>query len=164
MKMILSGSLFVILAAFALDPVSARHRPSRTTETPGAWPELQSTSPEMADELLKSVEAARKIESELKFQHGVIEIRDGLATIKLAGAYRYLDSDDAQKVIVDLWGNPPGEKTLGMIVPASFKALDQNSWGVIITYDEKGYVKDNEAGEINYDDLLKEMQEETTGE
>jgi hypothetical protein len=102
MKVILSGSLFVILAAFALDPVSARHRPSKTTETPGAWPELQSTPPEIAGELLRSLETARKIESGLKFQHGVIDIRDGLATITLAQAFRYLDSDDAQKVIVDL--------------------------------------------------------------
>jgi uncharacterized membrane-anchored protein len=32
---------------------------------------------------------------------------------------------------------------------------------VVITYDEDGYVEDDDAANINYNDLLKEMQEGT---
>ena len=35
--------------------------------------------------------------------------------------------------------------------------LDRGSWGIVISYEAGGYVKDNDADSINYDDLLKEM-------
>ncbi|MCI0388587.1 MAG: DUF2167 domain-containing protein [Acidobacteria bacterium] len=48
-----------------------------------------------------------------------------------------------------------------MLFPAEISAASPESWCVVITYDEDGYVKDDEAASINYDDLLKEMQEGT---
>jgi uncharacterized membrane-anchored protein len=36
--------------------------------------------------------------------------------------------------------------------------LSSNAWVVTMEYSEDGYVKDNDAGKINYDDLLKQMQ------
>jgi uncharacterized membrane-anchored protein len=47
-----------------------------------------------------------------------------------------------------------------MIFPANVSPLSESSWGVVITYDESGYVKDNDADSINYDDLLKDMKEQ----
>ena len=45
-----------------------------------------------------------------------------------------------------------------MIFPTALGPLDADSWGVIITYQEDGYVSDEGAEKINYDKLLKEMQ------
>jgi uncharacterized membrane-anchored protein len=74
--------------------------------------------------------------------------------------FRYLDPEQSETVLVKLWENPPSqEKTLGMIFPAELSPADPDSWGVIITCVEDGYVKDDEAASINYNDLLKEMQE-----
>jgi uncharacterized membrane-anchored protein len=36
-----------------------------------------------------------------------------------------------------------------------------DSWAVIMSFDEDGYVKDDDAEKIDYDDLLKDMQEGT---
>jgi hypothetical protein len=36
--------------------------------------------------------------------------------------------------------------------------LSSNCWVVTIDYSEDGYVKDDDASKINYDDLLKQMQ------
>jgi uncharacterized membrane-anchored protein len=44
-----------------------------------------------------------------------------------------------------------------MIVPANFDPLG-DSWAVILTYDEDGYVKDHDAATLNYAELLKTMQ------
>ncbi len=60
---------------------------------------------------------------------------------------------------MDGWGNPPGTKTLGMIVPANVSPLERDGWGVVVTYDKDGHVKDDDADSIKYDKLLKEMQE-----
>ena len=40
-----------------------------------------------------------------------------------------------------------------MVVPAKFNLLSKNSWGVVITYLEDGYVKDDEAESIDYSKL-----------
>lgn len=43
------------------------------------------------------------------------------------------------------------------MIPAGLTPLSSNAWVVTINYDEDGYVKDDDAGKINYDDLLKQM-------
>jgi len=101
-------------------------------------------------------------ERELHYQTGDIKIGDNLATLHLGTDFRYLNPADAEKLLVDGWGNPPGTQSLGMIIPANVSPLHKdNSWGVIVTYSEDGYVSDDDADDIDYDDLLKDMQEDT---
>lgn len=110
--------------------------------------------------MLKAMEARLdSIESSLQYRTGEIKIGDGLATAKLPQGYRYLDPAQASTVLTDLWGNPPGAVTLGMILPPDVSPLSEDSWAVILSFDEDGYVKDDDAAEIDYDKLLKEMQE-----
>lgn len=96
----------------------------------------------------------------LKFQAGKISLPGGIATLDLPASFRYLSPDDAGHLLADGWGNPPGAKTLGMIVPAAVNPLSEAGWGVVITYDKDGHVKDDDADGIDYDELLEEMQEE----
>lgn len=95
----------------------------------------------------------------IQFQQGSIKLPNGVATLNLPETFRYLSPDDTDKILVQAWGNPPGAKTLGMLVPANTSPLSESGWGVIITYDDSGHVKDDDADSINYDDLLKEMKE-----
>jgi len=44
-----------------------------------------------------------------------------------------------------------------MLVPADTSPLSRAFWGVIISYEENGYVKDKDAAKINYDELLKQI-------
>jgi uncharacterized membrane-anchored protein len=95
----------------------------------------------------------------LKYQTGEIDLRNGLARLTLPKDFNYLGPDDAETVLVKLWHNPPsGTKLLGLLLPAGLTPLDTNCWVVTIEYDEDGYVKDSDASNINYDDLLKRMQ------
>jgi uncharacterized membrane-anchored protein len=95
----------------------------------------------------------------LKYQQGDIDLRGGLARLSVPKEFNYLGPDDAETVLVKLWGNPPSEvKPLGLLIPAGMTPVSSNCWVVTIDYDEGGYVKDDDAGKINYDDLLKKMQ------
>lgn len=95
----------------------------------------------------------------LKYQQGEIDLRDGLAQLTVPKDFRFLGPDDAETVLVKLWGNPPSEeKPLGLLIPAGLTPLDTNCWVVTLDYSEDGYVKDDDAAKINYDDLLKKMQ------
>ena len=112
----------------------------------------QATEPAMtAEQFLAS----------LHFQQGDITLPGDIATLKLPASFRYLPPADAERVLVDAWGNPPGYESLGMIFPADRSPLDENSWGVIITYDEDGYVKDDDALSIKYDEILADMKTQT---
>lgn len=105
------------------------------------------------------IAAIKAFEAELKYQQGKIVLPGNLATLDVPKHFRYLGPDHAHKVLVDAWGNPPELKTLGMLVPAGTSPLSKDGWGVIITYDEDGYVKDDEADSLDYKALLKQMQE-----
>ena len=48
-----------------------------------------------------------------------------------------------------------------MLVPASVRVLAPEGWGVIISFSEDGYVKDDDAGKIDYPELLTTMQQAT---
>lgn len=163
MKRILLLSILLISATISVTTAFAdKKQPKKEQPEPTPGLSIEGMSPEKTAELMKQLEAARKIESQLTFQEGVVPIGDNLAKITLTENFRYLSPDDTQRVLVELWGNPPRNKSLGMIVPTGFKAIGDSSWGVVVTYEEDGHVKDNDAAKINYNDLLKEMKEGTS--
>jgi len=103
---------------------------------------------------------AETLVSGLNYQQGRIRLRDGLATIEVPTNFNYLGREDAEKVLVKLWRNPPSPDTLGMLMPADKSPLDPEGWAVTLSYANDGYVKDNDANKINYADLLKQMQKD----
>ena len=99
------------------------------------------------------------LEHRLQYRQGTIAIGNGIATLNIPPTFRYLEPTQAGQVLV-AWGNPPSQ-TLGMIVPADLSPFAREGWGVIITYDDDGYVKDDEAATTDYAELLKQMQQGT---
>ena len=106
-------------------------------------------------------EKAQKLADSLNYQKGEITLKGGLAKIHVPEEFRYLDAKDANTVLSKLWGNPPDSSTLGLLLPAKVSPLSKEAWAVIITYDEDGYVKDDEAEKMDYDKLIKTMKENT---
>lgn len=96
----------------------------------------------------------------LKFQEGEISLGDGIATVKLPENFRYLDPASSQILLSGLWGNPSAE-TLGVIVPKGFDPFADDAWCVVVDFQDDGYVKDDDAEKIDYNDLLKDMKAET---
>jgi uncharacterized membrane-anchored protein len=96
----------------------------------------------------------------LDYQSGDIVLPNKVATLHLRDNYRYLDPANAEKVLV-AWGNPPGQDTQGAILPNDVDPFTEQGWAVFLTYVDDGHVDDSEAAEIDYDDLLKSLQEGT---
>lgn len=109
-------------------------------------------------------DSIKALAASLQWKTGTITLKGGLAKINLTSDFRYLDSSDSDKVLRQMWGNRTSEGVLGMIFPADIGPLDKESWAVVIQYDDSGYVKDDDAEKINYDDLLKQMKKEAGGE
>lgn len=98
------------------------------------------------------------IESKLSYQTGNIELIEGVASIIVPDGYKFLDATQSEYVLTDLWGNPPS-KVLGLLFPENVSPMSDNfTYAVEITYSEEGYIDDEDAKDLDYDDLLEEMQ------
>ena len=110
--------------------------------------------------LMEQLRMIDSIEAKLHYKTGTVTLQNGIGTIKIAPGFKFLDAEEARYVIEDLWGNLKGQTSLGMILPADAKAVIAD-YAFIVEYEPMGYVKDDDADDINYDDLLKELKEET---
>ncbi|MBD8489561.1 DUF2167 domain-containing protein [Echinicola sp. CAU 1574] len=101
------------------------------------------------------------INSSFTYQYGTIILGDNIATLQVPKGYKYLDTEQSSYVLTELWGNPP-EEVLGLLFPEDIDPMsDDFTYAVEINYAEEGYIDDEDAQEIDYDDLLEEMQSDT---
>lgn len=98
---------------------------------------------------------------EFQWQTGTITVGANLATIVLPEGYRFLGTKDARFILEEMWGNPKNPEVLGLMFPPDMGPADEDGWAVTVAFDDCGYVKDDDARSIDYDDLLKSMQEGT---
>lgn len=131
---------------------------SSVAETPTPEATLPATEQQQKAEYEKKL---TEFLQSLSPQTGTITLKDGVAQLKLTEDFYFLNAQDAKRVLVDLWGNPPESSSdvLGMLVPRKFKVSDDQSWVVTLEYEESGYVSDADAEKIDYASLLKEMRE-----
>ncbi|MGN6228197.1 MAG: DUF2167 domain-containing protein [Dyella sp.] len=92
---------------------------------------------------------------------GNVAVPAAHAHLALKPGYGFLNARDAQRVLSELWDNPPDKDVLGMILPSDdpHVLLDEDSWAVVVTYVDDGYVSDADAAGIDYDKMLRDMQE-----
>lgn len=104
---------------------------------------------------------AEEFEAKLGFQTGNVTLSGGIATIRVPKTLRFIGEEGSRRLLTEAWGNPPGsaEGVLGMLVPADVSPLADDSWGVVISFEEEGYVNDNDAESIDYAKLLQQMRE-----
>ncbi|HEY0835104.1 MAG TPA: DUF2167 domain-containing protein, partial [Azospirillum sp.] len=108
--------------------------------------------------------SAEEFVAGLEFKEGDIAVPKAHARFQLKPEFRYLEQADARRVLEDLWGNPPDESVLGLIVPRKPDLLADDSWAVVVTYSDEGYVSDEDAAKIDYDEMLTEMKQSTREE
>jgi len=96
---------------------------------------------------------------------GRVSLPAANATLDLGDKYDFYGSEDAKKILVQLWGNPSEgvEGVLGLVMPAGASPLS-DSWGAVVTYQEAGFVSDDDAADVDYDELLGQMREQETSE
>ena len=114
--------------------------------------------------LAKQIKLMDSIESAMHYETGVINISNGIIKLNVPAGFKYLNADQSNYVLTDVWGNPPQTGILGMLFPANSSPLTEHSYAFILTYDPSGFVKDDDADKINYDDMLKEIQKDEVEE
>ncbi|XDD50949.1 DUF2167 domain-containing protein [Leptospira sp. WS92.C1] len=107
-------------------------------------------------------EDSLKIVKNLKYQTGKIVLGDKLATLQVPPNFRYIDGKQSKLVLENIWGNPPGSESLGMLFLKNETPISENfTYAITISFSEEGYIKDDDAKDLDYGDLLDEMKEDT---
>lgn len=100
------------------------------------------------------------INKTMKWEQGNIAIANGTINLSIPAGFHFLNAEQSRYVLEDLWGNLKDSSILGMVFPIDKGPLDDTSFAYVVTYDQMGYVKDDDADDIKYDELLKTLKEE----
>ena len=92
---------------------------------------------------------------------GSVELPNGV-NLDLKDKFYFVNSEDARAILTEAWGNPPDSATqaAGMIFPGKASPLS-DTWGIELRPDLIGYVNDEDAASIDYDELLASMKSDT---
>lgn len=120
-----------------------------------AWSQSSPTAADQAE-----IQRLQGVLDALSPETGIIPLPQAEATLNLGEAYYFLNAQDSRRVLVEVWGNPPevAEGVLGMVFPAGASPAS-DSWGAVLTWVNDGYVSDEDAAQIDYDQLLTSMRE-----
>jgi uncharacterized membrane-anchored protein len=169
MTMILSSMALSLTFAQSADGVAettpAAAEPTAEVAPPPTRDELvaffleQGETAEQAAESADVTLSQLALETSFTYRQGDIPLANSRVTLHVPATFRYLGPADADKLLV-AWGNPPGGGGEGLLVPAETSPFASEGWAVILTYTEDGHVEDDDAAEIDYDELLETMREE----
>lgn len=146
--LIASVALVVAQLAIPLEVASAQETAASETAT--------SSSDEEAE-----AQRLFAIWRALKPQRGSVQLSGPGAVLHVPEEFAFFNQQDAGRILEDLWGNPPDDTVIGLIMPSQVTAFDEESWAAVISYEPMGYVPDDDADSIDYDELLVEMQQDT---
>lgn len=121
-----------------------------------ALPEAaEEALPPLSDEEMAKLRA--DFDATLHHLNGRISIAGNGVTLNVPDAFYFLNAIDAAKVLEEAWGNPPDRNVSGMLFPAGMSPLDEDAWGVVLTFEKSGYVPDEDAAGLDYDMLIAQM-------
>jgi uncharacterized membrane-anchored protein len=102
---------------------------------------------------------AQAVLSNLHPQGGDVRLPAAHAVLHLGDQYLFLPADEAKAVLTKVWGNPPDEvgNTLGLVYEKKTPLVD-SAWAALITVQDTGHIKDDDAASQDYAAVLADMQ------
>jgi uncharacterized membrane-anchored protein len=136
-------------------PVQSEAAPAPAEAAPAAADPAAMT-PEQQEYLSQ----ATAFYESLHRQTGVIAVADGKVQLNIPETHYFVGADDARRIIVDTWGNPPNsaDGVEGIIFRADANPM-LGAWGALVQYAAEGHVPDDEANTIDYANLMRDMQQ-----
>jgi uncharacterized membrane-anchored protein len=112
----------------------------------------------LTNQLLNQIKLMDSVNKAMKYQTGTVKLPNGVAQLNVPKGFKYLNAEQSQYVIHELWGNPARTDVIGMLFPEKGGPYADSNYAFIISYDAMGYVKDEDADKIDYEEMLKNMQ------
>ncbi|MBI1216202.1 MAG: DUF2167 domain-containing protein [Alphaproteobacteria bacterium] len=130
--------------------------PARAQDQQQQQQQQQQQAQQAGGQMTPEQQAAAQAAFEKGFVHGPAKVPMGdQATLALPQGDMFIPKAQA-RMILESFGSKPGEGLLGMIVPEESR---QENWAVVATYDDSGYVKDDDSSKLDADAILKSLKE-----
>ncbi|WP_447931050.1 DUF2167 domain-containing protein [Sphingopyxis fribergensis] len=149
MKLSNSSNALILGAALALAmPPAVAHAAAGSPAAALAQDDVAAKQRAATDKLIQTLDR----------QTGTIPIAAAKADLVLGDKYYFVGPEQARTILVDIWRNPPASANgvLGMVFPKG-KSFVDDTWSAVITFEETGYVSDDDAKTIDYNDMLADM-------
>lgn len=104
-------------------------------------------------------EYADSVISAMHYQTGAVALPSCNAVLNITPGFKFLNAEQSQYVLNKVWGNPPRTDVLGMIFPETSNPFTDSSYVFMVSFDDMGYVKDDDAKEIDYNKMVVDMHE-----
>lgn len=95
----------------------------------------------------------------MKYETGTVALEGGFAKLNIPAGFKFINAEQSRFVVSKVWGNPERSDVIGMILPSTSDPYSDSSFAFIVSFDDMGFVKDGDASDVDYDKMLKEMQE-----
>ncbi len=95
----------------------------------------------------------------MKYETGHITLKQGNAELNIPEGFKFLNAEQSQYIFNKLFGNPKNESIIGTIWPAESTPFTDSSYVFTVKYEDMGYVKDDDAKDIDYKKMLKDIQD-----
>lgn len=139
----------LLCSALTISPALMAEAP--TTPTPAATEQSTTVSPAEA-EMDSAFEAASNV---VKAGPADIPLA-AQATLKLPEGYGFIPAAETRRLL-EAMGNMTSDRMQGMIMPH-----DENAnWFMVVSYEDAGYIKDDDAKNWDADELLSSIREGT---
>lgn len=101
----------------------------------------------------RAQDAVESVLDSIRWQDGPSSAQLGsVAEIELPAGYSFVGADDT-RTLMELMENPINGTELGLIRPEGFE------WFITFEFDEIGYVKDDDAADLDADEMLKSLKQ-----
>lgn len=84
--------------------------------------------------------------------------------VKPTSSMRFLNGEDANHVIYDVWGGSADPTIIGMLLPRALSPVSEGGWGLSMQHLDTGYVDARRWKNVNAQDLLKTLQQHSQAE
>jgi len=165
------GSLAIVRASLGLMLVFAL-----IGEALGNNPEKSSVEPFAVYEARRWAKEREEIEATLRYTQGTLNLANGLVTLELPPGFRFLDAKQAEDLLHKISFRRFGMSKVpthtdnaewllgfrcnaGMICRSDVSPLSERSCNVIVHYDDRGHMSDDQAGQIDLREVLRDRQE-----
>lgn len=90
---------------------------------------------------------------------GLVSLDTCNVSIRVPNGFQFLDADQANYLFSEYWGNPYDPDMLGALIPSDNEMFYQVNVAYSISFTDCGYISDDDASTIDYDDLLASLKE-----
>jgi uncharacterized membrane-anchored protein len=119
----------------------------------------QKADNDAAEALITYMKFRDSVDNAMQYESGLVKLENGKAILNLPSGFKFLNAAQSKFIVHDVWNNPGGEDVLGMIFPNNGGPFADSSYAFVVTYDAIGFVKDDDADDMDYEKMFKEEKE-----